>query len=230
MKKLLPILILAFILLFSLACVLNRFARGGATATSASLPTYTPVNPSTSAVTQTTLPPPSTPTQTHPTVQVTTTIHPSASPSTPTLSSTPPGIGVSVDCNNLIDIEVLSAPSYYTVLNLLKANGKWLILHLQLTNPMGETYNYLHENDFTLVSSTPGKTIQVLSTQSADIEAYLVWAYASYLVDPLPGGGTSPRIVAFDVDPAIKDWTLVFTPKDSMYSTTSFCTVEISLH
>ena len=133
-----------------------------------------------------------------------------------------------MDCDNLIEIKVLSAPSYFNYLNLLKAKGRWLILHIQLTNLTGETYNYLHENDFTITSPSGGQT--VVSMQPSDIEAYLVWAYKSYLVDPLPGAGTSPRIVAFDVDPLIKDWTLIFNPKESEYSTSPFCQVEIPLH
>lgn len=101
---------------------------------------------------------------------------------------------------------------------------------MQLTNLRGETYNFLHENDFAVVGSSSGQTIAVTSTQTTDIEAYLIWGYSAYLVDPLPGGGTSRRIVAFDVDPSIKDWALVFTPKNSVYSTSPFCTVEIPLH
>jgi hypothetical protein len=228
MNKLLPILILAFILLFSVACVLNRFNQGGTTTISATLATYTPINPSTPVATQATVPPPSTPTPPQPTPPATATIQPSAGPATPTLSSTPPGIGVAVDCDNLIEIKVLSAPSYFNYLNLLKAKGRWLILHLQLINLTGETYNYLHENDFTIVSSGTGQS--VVTMQNSDIEAYLVWAYKSYLVDPLPGAGTSPRVVAFDVDPTIKDWTFIFNPKESEYSTTPFCMVEIPLH
>lgn len=221
-------MILVFILFFSLACVLNRFNRGGTTTLNPTLATYTPVNPSTSTATLATVPPPATPTQNKPTVQATATLQSSAGPATPTLASTPPAIGVAVDCDNLIEIKVFNAPKYYKYLNLQKAKGNWLILNLQLTNLTGETYNYLHENDFTIVSSSTGQS--VVSQQPSDIEAYLVWAYKSYLVDPLPGAGTSPRIVAFDVDPTIKDWTLIFNPKESEYSTTPFCTVEIPLY
>jgi hypothetical protein len=227
-KKTLPILILVLILLFSMACVLNRFNRGGTATTSSALPTYTPAKPSTSVATQVTVPPSATPTITPLSSAATATLQPLTGPATSTLASTFLGIGAAVDCDTLIEIKVLSAPTYYTYLNLLKANGNWLILHLQLINLTGETYNYLHENDFTLTSTSTGQS--VVSMQPSDIEVYLVWAYASYLVDPLPGAGTSPRIVAFDVDPTIKDWTLIFAPKDSPYSTTPFCTVEIPLH
>jgi hypothetical protein len=228
MKKTFSILILAFILLFSIACVLNRFNRGSTSTTSATLPTYTQVNLSASATTQATVTPPATPLKTPPSTAMTAAIQPSAGPTTPTIADTPPGIGVAVDCDNLIKIKVLSAPTYYTTLNLLKANGNWLVLHLQMTNLTGETYNYLHENDFTVKSTSSGQS--VVSLQPSDIEVYLVWAYASYLVDPIPGGGTSSRIVTIDVDPTIKDWTFVFAPKDSQYSTLPFCSVEIPLH
>lgn len=227
MNKKLLILILSFTLLFSMACALGRFARGGTSSPSLPIPTWTPEN-SSSIATEATQPPPATPTKTSLPAQATSTTQPSAGPSSSSVS-TSTGIGVPVKCGDLIQIEVRFAPVYFRSLDQLKANGTWLVLHLQLTNLQGETYNYLNENDFTVVGTNSGQTIRVSSTRTADLGAYAVWAYAAYLVDPLLQFGTSNRIVAFDVDPAIKDWTLVFSPKVSPYSTTPFCTAEIVL-
>jgi len=227
MKKSLPILILTCILLFSMACVVNRFSRSSTATTNASLPTFTPVNPPTAEVTQ---PAPASPTKASPSLQPTSTALPSiAGAASPTAVTTPAAIGDGIDCDDLIKIEVVSTPSSSLYLDKLKAQGTWLVVRLQFTNLTGETYNYLHENDLKVVSSNSGQTVQVDSSQQADTEAYFLWAYSSYLVDPLAGGSASQRIAAFDVDPSIKDWTLVFSPKISRYSPTPFCTVEITL-
>jgi hypothetical protein len=229
MKNKIIILIPGFLLIFCMACVLNRFTRNETTSSTTPLPTYTENNPQNPEFTQTTEPPPVTSPAEIPTTQKTTTIQPSVSPNLSTATSIPSGIGVAFDCGSLIQIEVLSLPSFYNYLNNLQAKGKWLVLHLRLTNLKGETYNYLHENDFAVMSSDSGQAMNVISLQSADLEAFFVWAYSAYLVDPLPGGGSSTRIVAFEIDPAFKNWSLVFTPKNSKYSTEPFCTVEIPL-
>jgi hypothetical protein len=227
MKKNTPIYISLLVLILSLACVLNRFSRRLVSTSIPPLATLTSSDYIFQVTPSKIMLPSITPTLAIRSESSTATVALSTN-SNPTLSPTN-NIGIAFNCADLISIEILSFPHYYNYLNLQKAKGIWLVLHLRLTNLTSDTFNYLHENDFSLMYLNSDLTTQIFSTQSADVEAYLVWAYSAYLVDPLPGAGTSQRVVAFDVDPAIKDWTLIFNPKNSVYSPNPFCTLEIPL-
>jgi hypothetical protein len=167
--------------------------------------------------------PPGTPTPTR-------TPMPSPTPP-PTPTPTPvPRVGTVLRCGDVFEAIVPEPPQFLANTDDETAVGVFLVVQMELTNLTNRTYEALFEESYAVRGVVDGRELEFVPHRDASWDMY--WqgrnSGVGFFTHDVPPGVPFHTVVVFDVHPDGKDWTLIFSPGKSWFSSGD-CSVEALL-